>query len=82
VVKNKVAPPFKIAEFDIFYNEGISHYGDVLNSGIKQGIIKKAGAWLQFENVKLGQGVEASKEFLRGSPETVKKIKELLFAGE
>ncbi|MBL7142192.1 MAG: recombinase RecA [Candidatus Pacebacteria bacterium] len=78
IVKNKVAPPFKIAEFDIFYNEGISYYGDVLSAGVKAEIIKKAGSWLQFENDKLGQGVEASKEFLRANPKITEKIKELL----
>ncbi len=80
IVKNKVAPPFKIAEFDIFYNEGISYFADVINIGLKVGIIKKAGSWLQFENTKLGQGIEESKEFLRENPEIVKKIKESLFA--
>ncbi|OGZ19403.1 MAG: recombinase RecA [Candidatus Nealsonbacteria bacterium RBG_13_38_11] len=78
IVKNKVAPPFKTAELDIFYNEGISYYGDVLSAGVKAGIIKKAGSWLQFENDKLGQGTESSKEFLRANPEITKKIKELL----
>jgi len=79
IVKNKVAPPFKIAEFDIYYNEGISYFGDILNAGVKSGVIKKAGSWLQYEDTKLGQGVEASKEFLREHPEIVKKIKESLF---
>ena len=77
IVKNKVAPPFKMAEFDIFYNEGISFFGDVLNTGLKTGIIKRAGSWLQFEDTKLGQGTEISKEFLRKNPEITKKIKDL-----
>ena len=77
IVKNKVAPPFKMAEFDIFYNEGISFFGDVLNTGLKTGIIKRAGSWLQFEDTKLGQGTETSKEFLRKNPEITKKIKDL-----
>jgi len=81
IVKNKVAPPFKTAEFDIYYNEGISYFGDLLNAGIKEDIIKRAGSWLQFEDVKLGQGVEASKEFLRGNPKVTEKIKKLLFSG-
>jgi recombination protein RecA len=78
VVKNKVAPPFKTTEFDIYYNEGISYFGDLINLGVKKGIIKKAGSWLQFEDLKLGQGMEASKEFLRGNKEATEKIKEAL----
>jgi len=78
IVKNKVAAPFKTTEFDIYYNEGISKYGDILNTGLKQGIIKKAGSWLQYENTKLGQGMEASKAFLKENPEIVKKIKEAI----
>jgi len=78
IVKNKVAPPFKTTEFDIYYNEGISYTGDIINLGIKTGIIKRAGSWLQFEETKLGQGMEGSKEFLKSNPETTEKIKELL----
>ncbi len=81
IVKNKVAPPFKIIEFDIFYNEGISYFGDILNVGLKSGLIKKAGSWLQFEETRLGQGTEASKEFLRENPDVAKKIKDLLLNG-
>lgn len=75
IVKNKVAAPFKTAEFDIYYNEGISKLSDIINSGLKFGIIKKSGSWLQYEDKKLGQGMEASKDFLKENPETVKKIK-------
>lgn len=75
IVKNKVAAPFKTTEFDIYYNEGISKFADIINTAIKLGIIKKAGSWLQYDNAKLGQGMEESKEFLRGSPETAEKIK-------
>ncbi len=75
IVKNKVAAPFKIAEFDIFYNEGISYFGDIVSTGIKAGIIKKAGSWLQYENVKLGQGVEGAKKYLRENPAVAKKIR-------
>lgn len=81
IVKNKVAPPFKTAEFDIYYNEGISYVGDILNAGIKAGTIKKAGSWLQFEETKLGQGMEASKEFLKENPAIAEKIKKNLFSG-
>jgi recombination protein RecA len=79
IVKNKVAPPFKTAEFDIYYNEGISYLADILNIGIKEGVIKKAGSWLQFEDKKIGQGMESAKEFLRENPETTKQIKKALF---
>ncbi len=82
IVKNKVAPPFKVAEFDIYYNEGISYFGDILSAGIRLGVVKKAGAWLNFEDKKLGQGTEASKEFLKENPEIAEKIKKALFSVE
>jgi len=79
IVKNKVAAPFKIAEFDIYYNEGISYFSDILNLALGQGIVKKSGSWLQYENLKLGQGMEASKNFLKENPEILEKIKKGLF---
>ena len=79
IVKNKVAAPFKTTEFDIYYNEGISKLADLINTGLKLEIIKKAGSWLQFENSKLGQGMEASKTFLKENPEIADKIKKALF---
>ena len=75
IVKNKVAAPFKVTEFDIFHNEGISYFTDIIGLGVKEGIIKKAGSWLQFEDVKLGQGTEGAKEFLKSDPVVLKKIK-------
>ncbi len=75
IVKNKVAAPFKTAEFDICYNEGISKYADILNTGLKMGTIKKAGSWLQYEGMKLGLGLEAAKKFLKENPEINEKIK-------
>ncbi|MFH1180972.1 MAG: recombinase RecA [bacterium] len=75
IVKNKVAAPFKTTEFDIFYNEGISRLADIVNTGIRDGIIKKSGSWLQYEEVKLGQGLDAAKEFLRENPKIAEKIK-------
>ena len=80
IVKNKVAAPFKVAEFDIYYNEGISLAGDVLNVATKMGIVKKVGSWLKFENMNLGQGLEASKEFLKKHPEVLEKIKKAIFS--
>lgn len=79
VVKNKVAPPFKIAEFDIYYNEGISYITDLINIGIKQEVIKKSGSWLQYNEIKLGQGMDGAKTFLKDNPKIIKEIeKEVL----
>ncbi len=78
IVKNKVAAPFKTCEFDIYYNEGISRFSDIINAGLNLGVIKKAGTWLQFENTKLGQGMETSKNFLKENPEVIKKIKKAI----
>ncbi|OIP75268.1 MAG: recombinase RecA [Parcubacteria group bacterium CG2_30_36_18] len=79
IVKNKVAAPFKTTEFDIYYNEGISKFADIINTGIRQGLIKKAGSWLEYENIKLGQGLEAAKNFLKENPEIVEKIGKAIF---
>jgi len=78
IVKNKVAPPFKTAEFDIYYNEGISQFSDILNSGIKCGVVKKTGSWLFYQDKKLGQGTEAAKKFLKENPEILKEIKKTI----
>lgn len=75
VAKNKVAPPFKIAEFDIIYGEGISYEGDVLNMAIKYGIVKKAGNTYSFEDQKLGVGLEASRETLKKDKKLLGEIK-------
>lgn len=74
VVKNKVAPPFKQAEFDIMYNKGISRTGDVLDLGVKYGIIKKAGAFFSYGETRLGQGRENSKQFLEENQKIMKEI--------
>jgi recombination protein RecA len=80
VVKNKVAPPFRQTEFDIFYNEGISRLGDILNTAIKFDIVNRSGAWFNYEKEKLGQGMEAAKAYLKENPrlatEILKKIKQ------
>jgi recombination protein RecA len=79
IVKNKVAAPFKTAEFNIYYNEGISKEADLINTGIKYGVIKKSGSWLEFENKKLGQGIESAKEFLKQNQDLAEKIKSKIF---
>jgi recombination protein RecA len=85
VVKNKVAPPFKQAEFDIVYGEGISREGSLIDVGVEQGLIKKSGAWYTYESDQLGQGKENVRAFLRDNPdladEIEKKIKEKLGVG-
>jgi recombination protein RecA len=74
VVKNKIAPPFREAEFDIMYNEGISIPGDVLDLAVNHNIVEKAGAWFSYNGEKIGQGREASKEFLKENPKLLKEL--------
>ncbi len=74
VVKNKVAPPFRETEFDILYNEGISYYGDLLNMGIKEGVITKSGITYTFGEIKLGAGFEAARTFLKEDPKIGKEL--------
>ena len=85
IVKNKVAPPFKIAEFDIVYGQGISREGSLIDVGVDQGIVRKSGAWYTYEGDQLGQGKENSRAFLRDNPdladEIEKRIKEKLGVG-
>ena len=85
VVKNKVAPPFKQAEFDIVYGQGISREGSLIDVGVEQGLIRKSGAWYTYEGDQLGQGKENVRSFLRDNPdladEIEKRIKEKLGIG-
>ena len=74
VVKNKIAPPFRIAEFDIMYNQGISRTGDVLDLAVLHNIVGKAGAWFDYADAKIGQGREASKTYLSANPEVLSEI--------
>ncbi len=74
VVKNKVAPPFKDAEFEILFNEGISKISDVMDMGIKTEVIQKSGAWMSFENEKIGQGRESVRKYLQENPKILNKI--------
>src|SRR5438094_724442 len=74
VVKNKLAPPFKQVEFDIMYGEGISKSGEILDLGVKAGVVEKSGAWFSYDSQRLGQGRENSKAFLKANPDMVAKI--------
>jgi len=78
VVKNKIAPPFRQAEFDIMYNQGISQTGDVLDLAVQHGIVDKAGAWFSYKDAKIGQGREAAKEYLKENPKTMAEIDKLV----
>ena len=74
VVKNKMAPPFKQVEFDIMYGEGVSKTGELVDLGVKAGIVEKAGAWFSYNSQRLGQGRENAKTFLRDNPEMAREI--------
>ncbi|MGI6244930.1 MAG: recombinase RecA [Pseudochelatococcus sp.] len=74
VVKNKVAPPFKQVEFDIMYGEGVSKLGELLDLGVKGGIVDKSGAWFSYDSQRLGQGRENAKQFLKSNPEIADRI--------
>jgi recombination protein RecA len=74
IVKNKVAPPFRQTEFDIFYNEGISRLGDIVNTGVKLGVVNRSGAWFNYQGEKLGQGLEGAKAHLKENPRIAKEI--------
>jgi recombination protein RecA len=73
-VKNKVAPPFKVAEFDIMYNEGISKSGDVLDLGVAMGVIEKRGSFYTYGEARIGQGRENAKQFLKENPELASEL--------
>ena len=74
VEKNKVAPPFRTAEFDIIYNEGISRLADLVNTGVILGVVAKSGSWYNFGEQKLGQGIEGARQFLKENPKLEKEI--------
>jgi recombination protein RecA len=82
VVKNKIAPPFRQAEFDIMYNKGISITGDVLDLAADRGIIEKAGAWYAYNDTKIGQGREAAKAYLEENPKVMAEVTKKILAAE
>lgn len=79
VVKNKMAPPFQVAEFDILFNEGISRIGSILDLGVDLGIIDKKGTWFSYQTTRLGQGREAAREELKKTPHLVEEIEKAIF---
>ena len=74
VVKNKVAPPFRWAEFDIMYNEGISYAGDILDLAVERDLIEKAGAWYSYQGENIAQGREATKDYLKDHPKVLASL--------
>ncbi len=80
VVKNKLAPPFKQAEFEILYGEGISHLGELIDLGVKNELVKKAGAWYSYKQDRIGQGKENAKAYLKEHPDIATELNELLRA--
>jgi recombination protein RecA len=76
VVKNKLAPPFKQVEFDIMYGEGVSKVGEVLDLGVKAGLVEKSGAWFSYDSTRIGQGRENAKQYLKDHPEMFEKIEQ------
>ena len=80
VVKNKVAPPFRRAEFDIMFGEGVSRAGEIIDLGAEYGIIKKSGSWYSYNDTKLGQGRDACKQVIQDNPELAEELESLIFA--
>jgi recombination protein RecA len=78
VVKNKVAPPFKQVEFDIMYGEGISKIGEVLDLGVKAGLVEKSGSWFSYDSVRIGQGRENAKIYLKENPEMADRLEKAI----
>ena len=74
VIKNKLAPPFKTAEFDIIYGEGISQTGCIVDLGVEYGIIEKSGSWFSYNGEKIAQGRDKAKEYIAANPEIAKEI--------
>ena len=78
IVKNKVAPPFREAEFDVMYGEGISREGDLLDQGVERRLIEKSGTWFSYNGERLGQGRENAKQYLKQNPETAATLEKKL----
>ncbi|WP_414714149.1 recombinase RecA [Sphingomonas sp.] len=78
VVKNKVAPPFKQVEFDIMYGEGVSKLGEIIDLGVKAGLVEKSGSWFSYDSVRIGQGRENAKAFLKANPEMTDRLEQAI----
>lgn len=78
VVKNKVAPPFRVVEFDILYGEGISRTGEILDLGVKAGLVEKSGSWFSYNSTRIGQGRETARQFLKDNPEVCEEIEKAI----
>jgi recombination protein RecA len=76
IVKNKVAPPFRVAEFDMMHNNGISYEGDILDLGMEAKVIARTGAWFRYGDMQLGQGKEKAREFLKSNPQLTEELKD------
>jgi recombination protein RecA len=79
IVKNKVAPPFRQAEFDIYFNEGISRVGEIIDLGVEKNIIEKSGAWYSYSGTRIGQGRENVREYLKNNPSIAQEIEQRIF---
>jgi recombination protein RecA len=82
VVKNKVAPPFRQAEFDIVYNEGISVHGDLLDLGVEEGLVEKSGSWYSYNDERIGQGRENARRFLKENPEVCEGLADAVYSAK
>ena len=82
VVKNKVAPPFRQAEFDILYNKGISFEGDLLDLGVDEGIVEKSGAWYSYNDERIGQGRENARRFIKDNPDVRERLSDAVYAAK
>ena len=80
VVKNKVSPPFKVVEFDILYGQGISKHGELIDLGIKAGIVEKSGSWFSYKDQRIGQGKENVRQFLKDNPKIADDIEAVIRA--
>jgi recombination protein RecA len=78
VVKNKLAPPFKQVEFDILYGEGVSYFGELIDLGVKAGIVEKSGSWFSYDSQRLGQGRDNSIQYLKDNPQVAQAIDDLI----